>query len=567
MSIEEVIARLEQVPLFAALSRESRAKLAMIVRHTRHDHGATISRQGELGTKLYIVDAGEVVATALDERGQDMPPRFFKEGDSWGETSLLLGEPRDATMRVKEQAELLHIEKVDFERLLVKYPEIWRSLSIRADVHIKLSAPRFSWLAAEEHVQWFGHKHRIVLAQGLAIPSLLWSIVVIALLVVQEQISWPLLLGGMIVASVICIPWAAYAYVDWNNDYHVVTDRRVAHIERVLFQYESRDEAPLDKVQNISTRRSALGSSLGYAHMSVFTAGGRGGRVDFRWVTEPDLVASVITEQIRRFKMRQRLEGREEIAQILQSRIAPAQEENWWDYQVPTRETQKRDVLSLMAKRRGCSSALTESAFYSFLARPHLPRLWRIEESGNIIWRKHWVLMLRGIALSLLAWALSMVLLVWTILNAPAWALLAVFLAGGAFFWLTWQYEDWRNDLYILTPTQIIDIERTPFLFRESRRQAGLENIQDIRYQIPGFWATLINMGNVVIQTAGQGQFTFDAVYDPSAVQREIFLRIEDYRQRKRDQERRERESELGDWFGIYHQREEGEDKTKASGD
>ena len=191
--------------------------------------------------------------------------------------------------------------------------------------------PRFSWLAAEEHVQWFGHKHRIVLARGLAIPSSLWSIALIALLVVQSQVSLPLLLGGVIAASVICIPWAAYAYLDWNNDYHVVTDRRVAHIERVLFQYESRDEAPLDKMQNISTRRSALGSSLGYAQMSIFTAGGRGGRVNFHWVTEPDLVASVITEQIRRFKMRQRIEGREEIAQILQSRISPAQEENWWN--------------------------------------------------------------------------------------------------------------------------------------------------------------------------------------------------------------------------------------------
>ena len=111
MGIEEVIARLEQVPLFSALSRESRAKLAMIVKRTRHTHGATISRQGDLGAKLYIIEAGEVVATAIDERGQDMAPRFFKEGDSWGETSLLLGEPRDATMRVKEQAELLYIEK------------------------------------------------------------------------------------------------------------------------------------------------------------------------------------------------------------------------------------------------------------------------------------------------------------------------------------------------------------------------------------------------------------------------------------------------------------------------
>jgi len=59
-------------------------------------------------------------------------------------------------------------------------------------------------------------------------------IAMIALLVVQEQISWPLLLaddrGIRDLHSVGC-----YAYLDWNNDYHVVTDRRVAHIERCCF--------------------------------------------------------------------------------------------------------------------------------------------------------------------------------------------------------------------------------------------------------------------------------------------------------------------------------------------
>jgi uncharacterized membrane protein YdbT with pleckstrin-like domain len=565
MSIEEIIARLEQVPLFSSVSRENRAKLAMIVKRTHRSPGAVIYRQGEPGTALYIVHAGEIAATALDERGETMPPRFFKEGDSWGETSLLLGEPHDATMRVKEQADLLFVEKADFERLLVKYPDIWRSLCIRTDVHLKLFAPKFSWLAADEHVQWFGRKHPIVLVRRLIVPLGLWFGSLIFLSLIRQPFSVPLFLGGMAIASVLFLPWAVWVCVDWSDDYHVVTDHRVAHVERVMFQYESRDEAPLDKVQNISTRRSALGSSLGYAQMSIFTAGGRGGRVDFRWVTEPEMVASVITEQIRRSKMRQRMEGREGIAQILQSHISPAQKKNWWEYQVPVRETQKRDVLSLMVKRRGCSSAITESALFSFLLRPHLPRLLRIIEGGNIIWRKHWAILLRGIALPLVAFAAALAFIAWSFSRAPGLVVPALLVSGAMLFWLTWQYEDWRNDLYILTPTQIIDIERTPFLFRESRRQASLENIQDIRYEIPGFWATMLNIGNVVIQTAGQGQFTFDQVFDPSAVQREIFLRIEDYRDRKRSEERRERESELGDWFEIYHQREQDENKTGES--
>ncbi|MEO0250183.1 MAG: cyclic nucleotide-binding domain-containing protein, partial [candidate division WOR-3 bacterium] len=189
MAAEDVIARLQQVPLFSALSRTQLSELAAIVQRRHFPQGTTVVRQGELGTTMFIVHSGEVVALALDEKGEQMPPRFFQAGASWGETSLLVGEPRDATMRVKEDAELLYIQKADFDRLVAARPDIWNSLAIRPDVHLKLSAPSFPWLGKGERVEWFGHKHWIVLARSLIAPLSLGTALTVAWLLVGRMLS------------------------------------------------------------------------------------------------------------------------------------------------------------------------------------------------------------------------------------------------------------------------------------------------------------------------------------------------------------------------------------------
>lgn len=559
---EHILARLAQVPLFAGLSREQLLALAPIVARQRVAANEVVVRQGETGTSLFIVDSGEVVSIALDAKGERTPPRFFEPGDSFGETSLLVGEPRDATIRVKEAGELLRIDKDDFYRLIARHRDIWESLAVRPDVRIKLSAPRFRWLTEGEQVEWFGRKHWIVLLRDVMMPLTLWGAISVLLILLERTLSVRIAEGGSLIALLAILPWLVWVFIDWRNDYHVVTNRRVVHAEVVLLSYQARDEAPLDKIQNISTQRGALGNSLGFAHMTITTAAGPGGRVAFRWVTQPELVTQVINEQIRRFKSRQRLRGREEIEQLLMERLTPGAEGAWWEYQAPPKEERPRDVLSLLQRRRGCATALMETALYSFLMRPHLPRLGVIEEEGSIIWRKHWVILLRQIAAPAFLLAILCLLVAYGLyrpypgLSRLALLVVSALIAGVLLFWLTWGYEDWRNDIYALTRTQIIDIERMPFLFRETRRQASLDNIQDIRFVIPGFWHNLLNMGNVIIQTAGQGQFTFDSVYDPSAVQREIFMRIEDFRQQRREEERREREHEIADWFGVYTEKQ-----------
>jgi hypothetical protein len=48
---------------------------------------------------------------------------------------------------------------------------------------------------------------------------------------------------------------------------------------------------------------------------------------------------------------------------------------------------------------------------------------------------------------------------------------LASFLMLVCFLIMIYQYVDWRNDIFQLTPNQVIDLDRKPF-GRESRRAA-----------------------------------------------------------------------------------------------
>jgi hypothetical protein len=128
-----------------------------------------------------------------------------------------------------------------------------------------------------------------------------------------------------------------------------------------------------------------------------------------------------------------------------------------------------------------------------------------------------------------------------------------LFLSLPIFLWFLWRWEDWSNDIYMLTSNRIIDIKRTPWFMRESRRESNLDMIQNISYDIPGIISHIFNIGTVVIETAGRaGNFFFEWVFDPAGVQADIFRQIDEFEESKKQSERQRREQELQDWFSVY---------------
>jgi len=195
-----------------------------------------------------------------------------------------------------------------------------------------------------------------------------------------------------------------------------------------------------------------------------------------------------------------------------------------------------------------------------------IPRT-RIETPDSVTWRKHWIFLalgaapalilsiglgiatcygLRGLPEGLVAWL-------------PQYPYLTLLLTALAMAWFWWQCSDWANDLYIVTDTRVIDIEKRPLFFAQERREASLGMIQNVSLSIPNPLARIINYGYVLVQTAGSGDFTFDRVANPREVQREVFRRLEQFRETQRQKEAARRRAELGEWFTVYDNLRQGE--------
>jgi uncharacterized membrane protein YdbT with pleckstrin-like domain len=195
---------------------------------------------------------------------------------------------------------------------------------------------------------------------------------------------------------------------------------------------------------------------------------------------------------------------------------------------------------------------------------PSIREKTKIKAEEGILWRKHYYILLRHVFFPLIALIGSLYLLVTSFVTWPFFdylegsglvqvvLLLAVL---GSLFWYFWEYDDWRRDVYIVTDTKIIDVESSSFRLKgEQQREGPFDSIQNITYTIPNFFYKLLNLGNVVIETAGAGKnFTFDNVFNPSSIQSEIFRRWDKYQQGKRNKQRDETNKQIMTVLGEYH--------------
>ncbi len=129
------------------------------------------------------------------------------------------------------------------------------------------------------------------------------------------------------------------------------------------------------------------------------------------------------------------------------------------------------------------------------------------------------------------------------------------------FSWWIYRYVDWANDIYQITPEQIIDIYKKP-LAREMRKVAPLENILGTEVDRKGIVGIMLNYGDV-ITNVGTEQFTFEGVYDPVGVQQDIVHAQEAFLQRRSDRERSQRRDEMVELLDIYHDQYTSRDKER----
>ena len=121
--------------------------------------------------------------------------------------------------------------------------------------------------------------------------------------------------------------------------------------------------------------------------------------------------------------------------------------------------------------------------------------------------------------------------------------------------WYSYHFYTWRKDEYQVTPTAIIDYKDSAFNLQGEEETVGtFDVIQNTTYFTPNFVAKLLNIGHVVIETAGtERTFTFKWVYNPSAIQQEIFKRWLAHKEAKVQRDWAYEKRRFERWFGEFY--------------
>lgn len=112
-----------RTPLFDQLSEDEFEDVAESLESQRFESGQSIVREGEPGAAMFILVRGK--AEVLTRQGtEEVKLAELGGGDFFGESSLLSGRPRTATVRARTDVECLVLSKDEYEAAIARHPRI-----------------------------------------------------------------------------------------------------------------------------------------------------------------------------------------------------------------------------------------------------------------------------------------------------------------------------------------------------------------------------------------------------------------------------------------------------------
>jgi CRP-like cAMP-binding protein/uncharacterized membrane protein YdbT with pleckstrin-like domain len=579
----DIVPVLASLPLLDGLKDEHLYHLAQFVAWEFVPAGQNITTQGHVGHSYVILRAGAAAVVAYDEQGRERPRNKLFPITAYGETSLLEGKARDATVRSVRGtdingADLLILDRRDLRHAFGEDPALWTPEVGLVSRSLKEKTPQkqLSWMEEGEVLLVQDRPHWFWLAFPLFVVVLVFFLLLMLANLVPAAVQ-PVADAVLLLFAAILFAIALFIIVNYFDDYYAVTNRRAIRRDRLLLVYESRQEALGGMIQDVTVATDFWGRIFNFGDVTIRTAS-KQSAVRFTNVPDPYKVMEHV--QATRVQTRAAVRGRQreevrrglisglqlalpipERARALGNVTEPVKAPSWLGRIFRARPD---DPLPVPRPRspRGILKVLTRPLPESLRGTLLGPEPKRAQLSRPLVWRKHWLnlvgrawlpfllliiiglLGVGGILVQLDQFGITPVqfVLAWLVLGAPV------------LFWLWWQYEDWKNDVYIVTDDRIIDVEMKPLSLNVKQREGGLDRIQNVTTQQRGVWAAVFGYGDVVITTAAANEgFTFNMVPNAKQVQAAIFQRVDTFRARQEEKRSAERQRELIEGLEVYH--------------
>lgn len=553
--ISETVALFRQMAIFQGLDDAQLAELESFFQRASVHKGDLIVQEGSPGDYFYIIYCGRLLVWHETPKGKEEVATLIR-GDYFGEESLLFGQPRLASVSALEQSELLLVDQERFREMLSLYPSLRISFTATAESRHLAEKEHFDWLGNDEAIYLVIRKHELFLWRSLilpifvvilGIPLTVWGMMMTSVFL-QHVL---LVLGGLFIGGGVL--WGIWNWIDWGNDYYIITNQRVVWLENVIGIYSSRREAPLTTILAVNKLTTQIGRIFNYGTIDVRTYTGS---IVMRNMANPDLFEAFLRGHRERAQKRTLEQERQSMRQALHTRLLMQEggKTPVGSQGSPKPSSPARAAPLPVQDRKKAFKEMINTFF-----------MMRYESQGVITYRKHWLVLIRKTlqpSLAMLALTAFAVYLIYRLgfqhkgflLSGLTWAILLFLGYASVGFWWLYHYLDWSNDIYQLTPEQILDIEKKP-LGREDKKTASLDSILSVEHDRKGILRLLFNYGDVVVNV-GQTQFTFDGVANPDQVHQDIRAHMEARARKKRERELMQERERMMEWLSVYHEEE-----------
>ncbi len=132
----KVIELLRNVSIFETLSDEVLEDLARRTKTQEYSAGSIVVYKDDPGDAIFFVSAGKLKAVLAGENGREIVLSSFREGDFFGEMSLLDGQPRSATVIALENSTLVILKRRDFVSHITSFPQT--AINILTEMSLRL---------------------------------------------------------------------------------------------------------------------------------------------------------------------------------------------------------------------------------------------------------------------------------------------------------------------------------------------------------------------------------------------------------------------------------------------